>query len=257
MENELAQPTDHVFPKPADDPAETPHIAPYCEKEVLLARLVAIPLAMASLALVLITGSFLWLLLLAPPAIAAAVLAFYCRHPRRTIPEICGALLSPADGTVAEIERLHEEEFLRAEALKIAVHSSLLDVHVTRFPCGGRVLFVEHRSAVTSPAGPGHAKLVGMERLDPGGPAGDRILLKQIGGRRAEKIACRVRRGDRVWCGGLLGMIKFGSRTELYVPLRREAPFDLYVREGTRVRAGVTVIGTWKNGNGSEPSHNR
>jgi len=180
--------------------------------------------------------------LAAVPAALWAFLLWFFRDPERVAPEGEGKLLSPADGRVADVATVREEEFLHADALRVGIFMSVFNVHVNRAPASGRVAYRGYRrgkfhNAMGAAASrENECSLVGIELAD-----GTRVLVKQIAGLIARRIVCKCRVGDDLRRGERFGMVKFGSRLEVFVPA--SVPFRLDVAVGDRVRAGATVLG--------------
>jgi len=170
-----------------------------------------------------------------------AVLLYFFRDPDRVPPAGEGIFVAPADGRVVEVERTVEPRFLGGEALKIGTFMSLADVHVNRAPAEGQVALVQHVSGRFLQAFRPEAaevnehNLVGLE-----GRYG-RVLVKQVAGILARRIVCWTRPGRALRTGERLGLIKFGSRVDLYLPPGAEP----VVHVGDRVRAGTTVVARW------------
>jgi phosphatidylserine decarboxylase len=196
------------------------------------------------------------LLLLPPPWNAVAVaplvwsglVAWFFRDPERRIPQDAGALVSPADGRVADIETVDEPSFLGGKALRVGIFLSPLNVHVNRSPAAGVVRHREYRSGKFLAAydrravEENEACAIGIEceGRAPGKPI--KILVRQVVGVAARRIVCPVAPGDALERGERFGMIKFGSRTELWVPA--DAGFACRVKVGETVRGGATLLGT-------------
>ena len=176
-----------------------------------------------------------------PGALWVFLLGFF-RDPERAMPEGDRWLLSPADGRVADIATVQEDDFLKSKATRVGVFMSLFDVHVNRAPVSGKVLFREHRpgkfrNAMGAAASrENECLLLGLER-----PDGTRLLVKQIAGLIARRIVCERAVGDEVARGERFGMVKFGSRLEVYVP--NTTRLRLAVAVGDRVRAGSSALG--------------
>ena len=172
----------------------------------------------------------------------AFVLSFF-RDPSRRIPEGSGLVVAPADGKVVEVAQVDETPFLKVPSHKIAIFMSPLNVHVNRAPCGGEVEAVEHRPGrhhnAEDPASSSENEAVAMIIRAAEGRA--RVLVRQVAGVLARRIVCAVAAGDRLERGQPFGMIKIGSRAEVYVPV--EAGFEVTACLGQRVRAGETVLG--------------
>ena len=167
------------------------------------------------------------------------VLVFF-RDFERAIPAGPGLLVAPADGTVTDVGPVTEPEFVGGPAVRIGIFMSLVSCHVNRAPCDGTVAWLEHRpgecldarhpeSAVRN-----ESQWIGLDT------AHGRVLVRQITGRIARHIVCPLAVGARLARGQRVGMIKFGSRTEVYLPL--EAGFEVAVAPGARVAGGSTVL---------------
>ncbi|MFO8013205.1 MAG: phosphatidylserine decarboxylase family protein [Phycisphaerae bacterium] len=182
------------------------------------------------------------------PLFAAVFLfvLYFFRDPSRRVPEEAGVLVSPADGRVVEVAEVREDDFLHAETHKIAIFMSLLDVHVNRVPCDGRVEALvhmpgEYHNAATEAASRENEALA-LVLADVEGRT--RILVRQVAGIVARRIVCDADEGDQLMRGRRYGMIKFGSRLEVFVPV--EANFEPAVRMGQTVRGGETVLGRFR-----------
>lgn len=165
-------------------------------------------------------------------------LAQFFRDPARHGPDDPGLVISAADGQVVEIIRLNEPVYLEGPALKIGVFMQVTDVHVNRAPMAGTVEFMQHvpgqflQAYRPEAATLNEHQFVGLET-----PQG-RVLVKQISGIMARRIVCTVEEGQTLATGERLGMIKFGSRVDVFMPPH----FDPQVEIGDRVKAGETPI---------------
>ena len=181
------------------------------------------------------------------PAIPLGIVIWFFRDPDRRGPENPEQMLSPADGTVTDIVELDEPRFIGGRAMRIGIFLSPFNVHVNRSPCDGTVKKVEFRSGEFLPAYNPQAPernestALGME-LD----SGLRIVVKQITGVLARRIICEVDAGEKLTRGQRYGMIKFGSRTELYIPI--DACGDVRVKIGDKVVGGATPLCDVKEG---------
>ncbi len=182
------------------------------------------------------------------PLFAAGFLfvLYFFRDPSRRVPEMPGVVVSPADGKIVEVGEVEENTFLHVRAHKIAIFMSLLDVHVNRVPCDGRVEAVVH-----TPGGYHNAAAEAASRENEavamvlaGVEDRTRVLVRQVAGLVARRIVCDADEGDAVVRGRRYGMIKFGSRLEVFVPV--ETGFEPAVRMGQRVRGGETVLGRFR-----------
>jgi len=172
--------------------------------------------------------------------IAAWVVAFF-RDPIREGPRGDGVVLAAADGLVVSVIPIDEPGFLRGPATRISVFMSVFDVHVNRYPCRGRVA---HRSYL--PGAFGHAMAEKASERNEQSTVGldtprGRILIRQIAGLIARRIVTDHAEGAEVAQGERMGMIRFGSRVDVFVP----AGAVVAVREGERTRTAETVIARW------------
>ena len=174
-----------------------------------------------------------------PFAAAAAASAGFFRDPDRAIPAVANGVLAPADGHVMSIEDA-VDSFV-GPSVRVAIFLSPLDVHVNRAPIAGVVADTAYT--------PGRF----VAAYDPAAEANERCAVRlqgeharvtvvQIAGVVARRIVCRVGSGDKMAAGERFGMIRFGSRTDCYMPRTTE----ITVRVGEAVRGGQTVIGVLK-----------
>ncbi|HYB42060.1 MAG TPA: phosphatidylserine decarboxylase family protein [Candidatus Methylomirabilis sp.] len=169
---------------------------------------------------------------------AVAALAFlgFFRDPERTPPDLPGAVLAPADGKVLAVADV--EDGWVGPALRVSIFLSPLDVHINRAPVAGLVRAVEHRAGQFRAAYRPEASEVNERCTLALEADGGRIAVRQIAGVLARRIVCRVRAGDKLARGERYGLIRFGSRTDLFVP----RPTALRVRVGDRVRGGESIV---------------
>ena len=168
-------------------------------------------------------------------------LAFF-RDPRRCVPENDAALVAPADGKVVAVLKTSELEGLPGEFWRVDIFLSIFNVHINRAPCPGTVERVSYRkgeflSALRTEAASRNERNDVLLRTGRGVP----VLVRQIAGVIARRIVCDCVVGDRLDRGEAFGMIRFGSRTELYIPV--DAVNGLSVTLGQHVKAGTTVLG--------------
>ena len=167
-------------------------------------------------------------------------IAFFFRNPKREIPDAKNAILSPADGTIIDVVECTEERFLKAEALKVSIFMSVLDVHLNRAPVAGKVLERNYNKGRFLVASKEKASLfneqnaVILETEDR-----FRILLVQIAGFVARRIVCYAKAGDTLRKGEIFGLIRFGSRVDLYLPTTVKP----VVWIGQHVKGGESIIG--------------
>jgi phosphatidylserine decarboxylase len=166
----------------------------------------------------------------------------FFRDPERQTPQGENLILSSADGKVISITPFENIDFVGGKATLVSVFMSVFDVHVNRLPISGQVKYVKYNSGKFLPAFKDKASLeneqteLGIEN-DHG-----RIILKQIAGIIARRIVCKVKPGDSVKAGERFGMIKFGSRVDLFLPDNVE----IKVKLDQKVKAGKTIIGIFQ-----------
>lgn len=168
---------------------------------------------------------------------------WFFRNPERTIPEGEKAIVSPADGRVLKIEEVSAEPFAEGRQKKISIFMNVFNVHVNRAPCSGRVESTRYHpgrflSADLDKASELNEKNAVLIRT----PSGTGIWTIQIAGLIARRIVCWVREGMLVQKGERFGMIRFGSRLEVLMPVDAE----ICVQAGDHVKAGETLIGYLK-----------
>ena len=174
-------------------------------------------------------------------ALSAIVLGLtfnFFRDPERTPPVGENLVLAPADGKIIGLRQLEEKEFLGSRATMVSIFMSPLNVHVNRNPIGGKVKHLryvkgEYFAAFEDKASEKNEQMViGIE-----GPRG-RVLFKQIAGFVARRIVCTLKMDDTVKAGERFGMIKFGSRVDVFVP----ASAVVRAKVGDVTVAGETVL---------------
>lgn len=195
----------------------------------------------AALAAALAATRF-WPVAVLPAAFALVVLWFF-RDPPRRVPQQSGLYLAPADGKITDVTRIEHDEFLGGPAVRVGIFLSLLDVHVNRAPCHARVIAMRYVpgkfiSALRPECATENESLwMGLEEE---APPHRRLAVRQISGQVARRIVCQARPGEVLVPGDKFGMIKLGSRTELWLPARDE--LEILVQPGQRVRGGETPL---------------
>ena len=173
-------------------------------------------------------------------AVAAGFLLFFFRDPDRPVTAQSADVLSPADGRVVVAGPADAESSPEGSWLQVSIFLSPMDVHVNRIPVSGRITRVEYRPGRFLPAYRPEAA-ADNERtevwLDHDGQT---IVFRQVVGILARRIVCRVQPGARVEAGARFGVMKFGSRMDVFLP----PDATLRVSAGDRVLAEVTVLAT-------------
>ncbi len=195
--------------------------------------LYGISLVAVALALAALTHTWWWSVL--PLGFAAFFLWFF-RDPRRTVPSGTGLVVSPADGKVTSVERVRTPS---GDRTRISIFLNVFNVHVNRAPVAGIVREVRYQEGAfvnamdAASAERNEQNICVMEAED-----GYEVVFKQIAGLIARRIVFRQRVGDRLQRGQRVGLIKFGSRTDLILP----AEVDVRVRVGDTVKGGSSVL---------------
>jgi phosphatidylserine decarboxylase len=214
-----------------------------------LPQVVAFPAAvLVLLGVVFATGPYLlpWGAIYVLEAVLGGILVWilmFFRDPRRVSPADSNILLSPADGRITDIEVVDEEEFIGAKAFRIGIFLSVFNVHINRAPCRVRVKKItykqgRYKNALSSEsARVNESNALGLIRME---SPEDRLVVRQISGAIARRIVCATAEGQELVGGEKFGMIKFGSRTELYLPMSDKA--RCLVQTGDRVKAGLTSL---------------
>ena len=208
--------------------------------DVLVKSLLLLAIA-ALIALTFIVSDIARLSVVGTLVIAALLLLNFFRDPERTIPDMRGVVLSPADGKVVLIQDVFEPEFLQQNAVQVSIFMSPLNVHVNRFPISGTVshfrhIHGEYLVAFNDKSSERNERThIGIE-LD-----GYRILFKQIAGAVARRIVAPLTVGQQARAGERFGMIKFGSRVDVIMP--RSSLIKVEVN--AKVVAGETIIATY------------
>ncbi|WP_027341729.1 phosphatidylserine decarboxylase [Hamadaea tsunoensis] len=177
------------------------------------------------------------------PALAAAPIAAFFRDPHRHVPADPAAVVAASDGKVLSVERLYDERFADEEFLRIAVFLSVLDVHVNRAPVAGKVVdyFVEdggYAAAMKPEAEHNVAAYTVLEEARGHG----KVVVAQRTGLIARRIVQRAPVGALLAKGERFGLIRFGSRTDVYLPASEA---EALVAPGDRVVGAETVIARW------------
>jgi len=207
-------------------------------RELLIGTVV---LAITAVAL----GYAWWPLALLVLPVLLWLLAFF-RDPERAIPTEQHVMVSPADGKVSDITELDNYEPLGGPAVRVGIFLSVFNVHINRSPCDGRVADVTYQ----------RGKFVNALRHDQASeenesntvvllePEGRRpvAVVKQIVGLIARRIVCTVKSGESVARGQRIGMIKFGSRTELYIPKWLGPRIQVTIGQSVRGAADIIAV---------------
>ena len=166
---------------------------------------------------------------------------WFFREPDRTPPADPALAVSPADGTVTLVDEVVEDQFFKRRMKRVSIFLSVFDVHVNRTPIAGEVLFTEGRGGLYLDARKPEASILNESLFWVFGPKEDQsraVGVKQITGAIARRIVPWAQLGEHMERGERFGMIRFGSRTDLYLPLDSE----ILVSTGEKVKGGETAI---------------
>jgi len=172
--------------------------------------------------------------------LGSAFMVYFFRDPERSTPDEPDWVFAGADGKIMSIRKVREPNHLKGEAIRVSIFLSLLDVHVNRAPISGRVIFCDYF--------PGKRHFTFLEKSSEENQhseiviANSRVtcLVTQIVGPVARRIVYWVRLGQMVQAGQRIGMMKFGSRLDIYVPA--DAVEEVLVKPGDFVQAGLTPV---------------
>ena len=163
--------------------------------------------------------------------------AFF-RDPERAVPTDPSAVVAAADGKVADIIEIGEEEILKTKTRRVGIFLSVFDVHTNRAPIGGRVTYRQHRKGLCLDARSSDCSEKNESMTWAFENPRVIIVVRQLTGAIARRIVGWAQVGDELKKGDRFGMIRFGSRTEVYLPLNAE----LLVKVGDHVAGGSTII---------------
>ncbi len=199
-----------------------------------------LPFVIIAALLALFFGLMGWKVLLYLFILLTLYIAYFFRNPKRKIPNLENVILAPADGRIVHLGECEENRFLNERRLKISIFMSLFDVHINRAPVTGRILQRKYNPGRFIAANVEKASLLNeqnallFETEDR-----FKILLIQIAGFVARRIVCYAGEGSLLKQGEIFGLIRFGSRIDLYLP----TDVKPIVRMGQHVKAGESIIG--------------
>lgn len=164
---------------------------------------------------------------------------WFFRNPQRKAPRRPGVVVAPADGRLLAIEEEYEPRFLKDRAIRLSIFLNIFDVHVNRIPCDATVEGVSYQPGQFLAANRPEATLRNEQNgLMLRTAQGAKVLCVQIAGLLARRIVCWASPGEAVTCGERFGLIRFGSRVDLFLP--HGTPVKVSV--GDRVKGGETVL---------------
>jgi phosphatidylserine decarboxylase len=167
----------------------------------------------------------------------------FFRDPERAVPSDPHVIVAPADGRVMDIVELDENEMLKTKTRRIGIFLSIFDVHTNRAPIGGRVVYCQHRPGLFLDARRPDCSEKNESITWAFENGRVTIVVRQVTGAIARRIVAWAKVGDELKKGDRFGMIRFGSRTELYLPLSA----TVLVKVGDHVAGGATPIARLPN----------
>lgn len=229
---------------PEDDPfrwRDRLHVARYGLAELVISIIAAVLTALAAAISASTTGHPAFWLLLVPAAGLVAFALWFFRDPMRIAPADAHALLSPADGVVTHVDEVDAPGFPGGRAARISIYLSPWNVHLNRMPRRAKVrsmryfpgafLNARHRDCVQ------RNEQMWIDFEEPGGRL---IRVKQVSGALARRLVCWVKVGEEIAAGDRFGLIKFGSRTDVLIPV--DDKIEQRVEVGAVVAAGTSVL---------------
>ncbi|MGA1845848.1 phosphatidylserine decarboxylase family protein [Deferribacter abyssi] len=193
--------------------------------------------AVVAFLVVLVISKQLLLLMI---IILLALFVWFFRDPERDIPPFEGIVVSPADGKVVDIseEKVDEQEFK-----KISIFMNVFDVHVNRVPLTGEVVSVEHKPGKFLAANRPESSIENEQNIIKIITEYGNVIVKQVAGLVARRTVSYLNTGDKVLIGERLGIIKFSSRVDLYLPMNAHVVVEL----NDRVKAGESIIARFES----------
>ncbi|RCK73947.1 MAG: Phosphatidylserine decarboxylase [Ignavibacteriae bacterium] len=164
---------------------------------------------------------------------------YFFRDPERKTPDNTDYIIAPADGKIIAIKEVYEDEFLKSDAIMLSIFMSPLNVHVNRFPINGKVEYFKHIDGkhlvafADKSSELNERTLIGIEGKN------GKVFFKQIAGIIARRIVADVEVGSYVKAGDRFGMIKFGSRVDIFIP---KVNVSVLVKLGDKTYAGETIL---------------
>ncbi len=229
-------------------------LTPWGAREVGISAAVFCVGAIVFISLSRQNDSWWYLVPLAPLALMFGWVLWFFRDPPRTVPATAGVIVSPADGTVTHLDVAAEPDYIRGDAARCSIFLSIFSVHINRAPAPGRIEFIKFRPGEFFDARREESLVknqnqdMGLAVSEPGLPG--KMVVRQSTGAIARTIVCPVREGMTLRRGEKYGMIKFGSRTTLF--LSRDVDIEWKVSVGDAVKAGETVLAVVKPGAGAK-----
>ena len=172
------------------------------------------------------------------PFILLLFVVWFFRDPNRVIPTDEKLILSAADGTVDTIEEIPSPDNPQIKVRRVSVFLSIFNVHINRSPVAGEIKTIQYNPGQFLNAMNKQSGLLNENNLVMIQSGTHKFWVRQIAGLIAQRIICKIKLGDKMTQGQKIGMIRFGSRTDVLMPLNTE----IQVKIGDRVKGGETVL---------------
>jgi len=186
---------------------------------------------------------FVKLLILLFSIVLLAVVIYFFRVPNRIINSDENAVLSPADGTIVEIVEEFETEYFNSNRIRISIFMSPLNVHVNSYPISGEITYVQYHPGKHLVASlPKSSKDNEHNTVVQKHNSGEEVLFRQIAGIMARRIVSYAKKSEFVEQGNELGVIKFGSRVDVFIPVSAK----INVKMGNKVQSKITHLAYFK-----------
>jgi phosphatidylserine decarboxylase len=199
-----------------------------------------LPFIIAAGVLTLVLSGFCFLKTAAFTLAATLFIAWFFRNPERKIPTDRGAVVSPADGKVIKIEQARRDDLASGSFLKISIFMNIFNVHVNRIPYSGTIKLIRYTKGRFVSANLDKAAVENEQNaIVIATDKGREIITVQIAGLIARRIVCWIKEGMPVAKGERFGLIRFGSRLDVYLPPET----SITVKLGDKVRSGETILG--------------
>ena len=208
-------------------------------KEGFIFILIATLIAAGGYALALNRRSWpLWILAFLLTLVALWV-AYFFRDPERTGERGARLVIAPADGKIVQIAEVDEPSFMKGKAIRVSIFMNVFNVHVNRYPVDGTVTYVHYNPGKFLNAAADKASLENEQSTVGIESGGHKVLVRQIAGLIARRIVTYSKVGDKAVQGERFGIIRFGSRVDVFMPVGS----TVNVKLGQLTSAGVTLVG--------------
>lgn len=198
------------------------------------------PFIGAAAGVTLFAGWLGWITAAAVAGLITLFVAWFFRNPSRIIPQGPKVVVAPGDGKVIAVEEEFEPRYLKEQSIRVTIFLNVFDVHINRIPCEGTVEDVQYHPGLFLVASKPEATIKNEQNaLMIKSVTGAKVLCVQVAGLIARRIVCWVSAQDKATRGERFGLIRFGSRMDLFLPLGTV----LQVAIGDRVKGGETIVG--------------